>query len=207
MADLVDLIGNLMLAASSCPEPLAVARYRDAARKFFFDTRAWREEVDLAPYSGTAEYLLIAPSEAELFDLTSVLRNGEPLDKVARNQMRVRVREGVTGTPRWFRFEAGRLYLAPDPGEDISGALSVIAAVRPTRTATALDDARADEFGEIIEDGAIARLLSTPGQPWTDYEGGGVFWKRFSDEINRWQGLAADDGQRGVPRRTKYGGY
>lgn len=207
MALLNDLIGNLMLAAPGAPEPLAEGRYRDAARKFCTETLAYRAEVTAVGYTGTGEYLLLAPADTEIFDALSVTLDDEPLEKATRVQLRRYAREGRTGNPRWFRIDMGRLYLSPDPGEDIATRLSVIAALRPTRTALSLDDGLAEEFGETFESGAIARLLSAPGQSWTDHAGSAIFWSNFNLEISRWRDRAADEGMRGVPRTVRYGGY
>lgn len=209
MANLVDLITNVMVSAPGVPEPLAIAKYRDAAREFFRRTNAWRlpGAAASAASGSTSEYEIAVPSGAEVFDI-SYARVGDdsPLIKQTFEQVQYKLGATASTTPRYFRVAAGRLVIHPDPGEDISDELVVDAILRPSRDATTLPDEQADEFGEIIEHGALGRLLSMPAKQWTDYEGASFYWKLFLSAIDEWSSRGADGGMKNVPRRVRYGG-
>lgn len=206
MGKIVDLIGNVILAAPSLPEPLAASKYLDAARKFFFATRVWRTEVAVARYASTAEYLLIPDAGTEVFDLVEVLFDGYPLSKATKVQMNRYTEPGHTGAPKYFRIESGRLHLARDPGEDVAKRLAATGVLRPSVGVASIDDAKAEEFGEALDYGTLARVLAIPGQPWTDYDQAKFNMALFLSEIEDHRWRSADEGMLGVPRAVRYGG-
>lgn len=208
MAQLSDLVNTVMATLPGVPEPLAVVKYRDSAREFCRKTSAWRlsnPPASAVPGS-TGEYAFDVPTDAEVFDLSFVrIGKGDPLTKATFEQIQGRTYATGMG-PRHYRVAAGRLVIYPDPGQDVSADLTTSAILRPTRDAQALDDAFADEFGEIIEAGALARLMAMPSKQWTDFEGAAYHTRLFYHAIDEWTSRGADGGMKGVPRRVRYGG-
>lgn len=207
MAAIADLARRVLPLADGAPEPLAAQFYLDAARDFFTRTRAWvDQELFLVRTQPRAGYALFEADlrDAELFDTWRVSYDGQPLAKLTFEQMEQRLTANP-GRPRYHRISAGNLIIAPAPGP--GGELRGAFCLRPTRGAYALDDRIADEFGEIIEHGTLARLLNVPHKDWTDREAVGYYRALFTEAVDDWRSRAADDGQVGVPRRVRYGGY
>jgi hypothetical protein len=206
VANLDDLVVPLRVHAPGASLSLLKQAYREAARKFFQETRAWRETVSVTSGANPATYTLGPdPANAEAFDAMLVKRNNDTLRKATRSQFKARYATG--STPVAFRVGAAdTLFLAPEPASSIASELAVIAALRPTRAAAELDDEVVDHFEEALLDGARWKLLMMP-ESWGNSSKGEYYRKNFQDAIDRYRGTAADDHQVGVIRKTRYGGY
>lgn len=212
MALIRELTGTVQMAAPDAPEPVVNKAYVDAARQFFTDTRAWREATDRVQRTtsvrpGVGTFSVTPPLDTESFDLLVVHYDELRLKKVTVAAMSG-LTEGNFGCPGMFAARKNTFEVAQDPGPGpaVEALLSATMCLRPTREAAELDDDIADRFGEMIEFGAIARLLSQPRQEWTDLNTSMLYRMQFEDYINTWRSKAADDGQIGVGRRVRYGG-
>lgn len=213
MALLRELTGTVMMAAPDAPEPVVTKAYLDAARQFFTDTRAWRVPADRVQRTtsvrpGVGTFLVTPEIDTESFDLLVVHYDELKLKKTSKGAM-AGLSEGNYGVPISFAADRNSFEVAPDPGPGpaVEALLAATMCLRPTREAVELDDDVADRFGEMIEFGAIARLLSQPRQEWTDLNTSVFYRVQFDDYINLWRSKASDDGQVGVRRRVRYGGY
>lgn len=207
MALVLDLLDGVLLGAPGVPEPLAANYYVRAAREFFTETLAHRAQVAAAQGGDTGTYTLAVPADTEAFDATKVILSGQPLRKAAHSQV-LRANPGRQGgEPQRYRISAGNLTLDPAPDAGVADLLYVLAVVRPTRTATTLDDAMAAEFADIIEQGALAKILMIGNKPWTDTGTASAMYQLFQADIDRWRSKARDDGMTGVARTVRYGGY
>lgn len=207
MASLDDLVLPLRAHATGASLGLLKQAYLEAARKFFHESTAWRDEIgSITVGSSNAAYTL-APTQtdAEVFDATRVWHKDNRLVKKSRTQIQTRYSKG--NSPAVFRIGApNSLHIAPGPDEDVSSDLVVHGALRPTRTADVLDDEAADRFDEALLNGARWKILLMP-QPWRDVSMAEYYRKLFQDSLDREHALAADDGQVGVDRTMRYGGY
>lgn len=88
------------------------------------------------------------------------------------------------------------IYLWPVPDTSVSGALGVRAAFAPTRSATQVEDALFDNYMPEIVSGALAQLLITPGQPFTNPSLAEYHRKAFSSGRSK----AVGDAKRGATR-------
>lgn len=214
MALIHELTNTVMLAVPDAPEPAVTRAYLEAARQFFTQTRAWRDNdqrlarIESAGRAGVGAFQATIDDETEAFDAIVVRFEGYKLKKVARTDM-TGLREGSYGRPAHYCVTKNLIEVTPDPGPGPSSEsrLTALLALRPARSAVELDDDIADRWGEIIEQGAIGRLLMQPRQDWTDYNGAMLYKASFEDHINTWRSRAGDDGQVGVVRTVRYGGY
>ena len=202
-----DLIADLRLAAPGAPEPFLIEQYLRSVRRFCRETSAWREEIGVTLVAGTTnEYSPNAPAGAEAYDARSVMLGERSLYKASREQMRRRFSRG--SVVQAFRVAAGKLHLAPDPGDDVSSALTMVALLRPLRTAQEIPDELVDEHhDEAFLFGAYANILVVPNKEWTDLDLASYYAKRYRAAIDEWRSRGADEGMVGLPRRVKYGGY
>lgn len=208
MADLDDIINPLRVYAQGASRFQLRQAYLEAARKFFQETTAWREEMSVAsaPSDGTFTLSPI-PGDVEAFEATGVWYKNTALIKATRAQFQGRYSNG--SMPKAFRVGASNtLHVAPAPreGEEAHERLTVIAALRPVRHASVIDDEALKRFEEPLLDGARWKLLAMP-DTWGNSSTAEYYRKLFQEAIAYHTGLAADDGQVGVIRRVQYGGY
>lgn len=88
------------------------------------------------------------------------------------------------GTPQeWFCRDpvTAVVSIYPPPAETAAGAVTIVAAFKPQRTATQVADFLFDDYADDVAAGAIARLLNVPAQLWTNP----VMAKPFADQFNR----------------------
>jgi len=71
------------------------------------------------------------------------------------------------GTPEFYLGEdPDTLRVYPSPTTKESGFITVV--VRPSRSSQGFSTQFFEHYGEIVSDGALARLLSQPNMPWHD---------------------------------------
>lgn len=75
----------------------------------------------------------------------------------------------VTGRPEWFYQPVpNQIRVVPIPIEDMDEALKVTYHLKPSNTATDVDDLVFENWRDIIVEGAIGTLLQIKHKPWTD---------------------------------------
>lgn len=200
MAEVLDLLAELRLGAPGVPEALAAERYVRAAREFLTETRGFRHEPSEWQLQAPGEFTFQAPAQTEAFDAVWAFYGNTPLRKATSRHFSNR----AGGHP--VRYAVANQRLRVDPGGADPAKLRVCLALRPVLGATEIDDAVVSAFGEIIERGALARLLLMPRRPWTDTSTGASLMSWFREDMDRWRSKAADEGMIGVVRQVRYGG-
>ena len=71
------------------------------------------------------------------------------------------------------------LNISWSPAEAVPNGIKVLLALKPTTSATVVEDFIFDGWHEAIEAGAISRLLKIPGKDWTDIKSAGVYLAEF----------------------------
>lgn len=204
-----EVVESIYVFASGAPEALLVSAWRNAARKFFRDTRAWRADPTIAVGATTGEYTLTSPyADSEVVDLsTDPEMDGRALRKATLEQAQSRGYIG-TGAPAAFRIGApGTMILMPAPTSDVTPQLSVVRAVlMPTRDAETIDDSMMKYF-DIIEFGALEYVFRVPGKSWSDLAQSNGYRALFQEEIDKHTSHGDAGDMRNVPRTVRYGGY
>lgn len=96
--------------------------------------------------------------------------------------------------------------LVPIPDSNESQSLIINAALKPTQSATSLDNDFMNDYKEVIVNGAAFRLLRMPSKEWTDYNGAQVYGALFNEGIvNAYRRINNYDMP--ISRKVKYGGY
>jgi hypothetical protein len=135
------------------------------ASDFFARSYLWRDQIDtIYATTGTVEYDL--DGEAVIEDVISVVLNETPLD---RTDLRLIATEnlGQVGEPREFWVKADRsIVIFPTPEENVQ--LKVYAVLKPSRSATGVEDWIYETFADTLVSGAIAQLAMIPGKEWSD---------------------------------------
>ena len=149
----------------SCPNASIRMYLGIVASDFFARTYLWRDQIDtIYATTGTVEYDL--DGEAVIEDVISVVLNEATLD---RTDLRLVATQNLSqvGEPREFWMKADRsIVIFPTPEENVQ--LKVYAVLKPSRTATGVEDWIYETWADTIVDGTIAKLAAIPGKDWTD---------------------------------------
>jgi hypothetical protein len=150
-----------------CPDPLLERALCDAAIEFCELTQAFVERARFTTRIGKASYEVVSEAGVPgmVLGVTLAGRVLPPAYLDALTNARGEAWQDDSGAPTHYLadFEDQvRVYPAPDKVE--SGHLTL--AVRPSRKDTSWDDRLYERYGEIVADGALARLLAQAATPW-----------------------------------------
>lgn len=142
---------------------------RDSAIAFCEDTMVLRTKLPaFATVSGTAAYTLSVSAGEQIARILGVAVDGVQVYAVAAADAAFPLNQ--SGKPRCVstvRTTSG-FDLVFQPVPDAAYTVAVEAAMRPTRTAASLSDDLLDRWEEVVVCGAVYRLASVRGQPFSD---------------------------------------
>lgn len=184
--NLSEFLPDIYLEAPGCPEAVALNALRHTIRDFCERTRAWQAVIDpIDLIAGQPSYDIDVPHGAELMLVLSATYDGmtipiyapEEMDK-ARPSWRD---ETGTGVSKLIQ-DWNTLFVNPTPTADDDVQIEIRAAFKPTLSATTCGDILGN-WHEGIAGGAISRLKSIPGKPWTDREGVSYYKGVYADSV------------------------
>ncbi len=187
------------------PDLISINALRNATIEFL-ERSHWLEST-LAPIDGVANqatYVIPPPTGTEIVRMQAVFYDNLPLHARSEEQIRKIYSldwRTMSGWPRFYLRDPDdytQITLAPYPEVSESGALTGIAVLRPTRTSTGVDSSVYEKWLEQIAAGAVARLLSTPGQSYTNPRAAQMFMGKFNSGIAD----ARIDRNKGLERAT-----
>jgi len=215
MADIVDIIPDVLAAVPEVPIFVARRQFIRATREFSEETRAWRVNFQLTTIADQPTYNLSTDlgSTNELVDIISIkpLLGGEPVKPRTYawlDENHSDWRGETAETAVWYVLDANNtIRLVFTPASAVTGAYFIRASVKPlVATATTIQDLIANKYDEVLVNGTLARLYFLPRKPWTDLNLGNYHRTLFELGMNTAKGKATDEHQKGVPRTVKYGG-
>lgn len=149
-----------------CPIPVMDHNIRLSAIEFCDKTR-WHEEIVAATRQGEdGVYELDVDTGHEVSRITSVAVNGKRIDPETK-ATGLRLIEAASTAAFFVVLDSTQIQINPAPSS--TDAVQVIAALRPTMTATSINDALS-EWREAIAGGAIARIAAIPKQDFTNLD-------------------------------------
>lgn len=160
--------------APGCPEAIAMQAIRDAAIEFCQKTWAMNRVLDTVSATATvADVELDAgDDDAVVEKVLEVWFNGIKITSKGPDELERLLGHdwtAKTGTPRFYtQYSKLTLILAPIPESDLSNAIKIRAAMKPTDTAAVIDTEIYREYREAIRDGALARLYDTEKMPYSN---------------------------------------
>jgi hypothetical protein len=187
------------------PVPGMLFEIRNAAIAFCARSRAWKSMDTDSVAAGVAEYPIPAPPKANVVVVEAVFCDGQPLQPETLDGLRARWTNWITatGTPLCYtQLEPDVLILVPRPVAARVQGLTIRACYQPTRDADTLPDFLLNQYAEVIGRGAAARVLQTPGEPYTNPQKSMFYYQQFEEGVNR----AATKAARGftrAPLRTR----
>ena len=205
------LLPEILPMVAGCPDTLIERNIRSAVIEFCEKTGIYQVELDpITTVGNIYEYDLEPPAGTSVHKIMSAVFNGKDLEPISSGlieQRKPKWREqSNAGTPEYY-IKQGKsfVWLVPVPSSTEVSSTAIRAQLKPTTTSTACDSEIMEEYRDTIINGALFRLLRTPGQAWTDITGAQIYGSLFSEGVNSAERKArhADEG---VVRRVIYGG-
>jgi hypothetical protein len=189
--------------APGCPNITAFAAIRLAAIEFCERTKLWRWEDDFDILANDAE-AITTPYGSVLHEIDKVLFNGNELERKTPSWLDDfepgwRTNSITSELPQYVtQTELNTIRLVPSA----DGHVNIYVWLKPSADAKQLPDFLSDQYREIIAAGALARLLSQPGQPYSNPTLGAGYAALFEAKVTDMLGRAVK-GQQRAPRRTR----
>jgi hypothetical protein len=165
---------DLVPQLTGCPDPVIDYELRRVAQDFFERTRAW--QVIQAPVAiAKAQALVnIVPADPgqELVRIERAWLDGRPINVTSADTLDARfpddwsTREGTTTD--LVPLSPGVMQLFPLPAAAASTGLKLRLSVRPSDTATGIQDDMAVAWREALACGCRGRLMLQADKPWTN---------------------------------------
>lgn len=162
---------RLLPSVIGCPEPLAQQALLDSAIEFCGRSLAVTTTLDaITLTAGADSFELDTPKNTTIAQVLNLWYDGRELDAAPYAQ--ATAISTSNGDPRYFYGEdldeAFNITLMPAPDRTVAGGVIVRVALKPTRSATAVHDTLFERYAPAIVDGAMAILMSTPDQSFSD---------------------------------------
>jgi hypothetical protein len=172
-----DFLPYVLPDVPGCAEIVAIQAIRNTAIDFCEKTMV--VETDLDPVSlvvGVTDYDLEPPAAHLVTKIVRLFYRNRELKPVARDDINVAsfynpdaIDKEQPGQPqRWTQKDTKTITVWPEPKESEAGALTIRAALKPTRASTSCDDILFEDYAEYIAAGAKARLMLVPNKAYTN---------------------------------------
>lgn len=191
--------------APGVSDPTAYKAIRAAAIEFCERTFLWKWEESLTVTVEGCNAGIAVPAGAQVHDIEVVKFNGRELaPKSTRDLDRLMpdwrgAAYEPSGLPSYYtQIEQNTLRVVPA----MAGSLYLCLRLKPAQDATDLPDFLAAEYRETIGWGALARILTIPGQSYTNPELGAFYAGKFADRLDRLSAKGVT-GQHGAPKRSR----
>jgi hypothetical protein len=187
MKDLSAFLTRVIPYATGCSEPMAIQALLDSAIEFCERSLVVQARLEPTPMvMAQAKYDLGLPLQQDCAMVMRAWLDNHLLTPQATEH--AYANGSAPGTPRFYSTDNsdGALALVVEPPPDAgSVGLNLVAkvALRPTRAATKVDDTLYANWAEGIAAGALRRILSIPGQPFSDDARAGMFYVIFKQHL------------------------
>ena len=204
-----ELLPEARLNVAGCPDPIIEHYLRSAAIDLCVRSKALRFEMPAFDTEAGAPFYTLAPAaETEAVQIVDATVDGEPLDPVRRDELaRVSKWPAESGTPTRFMMIEGNRSVLLWKTPDVALPIVLLLAVKPTLSATGIDSAFSDMFGDVITAGALATLFALPKKDWSDGNLSTYHKGIFETGVIRARAFAEKDGTRAPLRTTAYGRF
>lgn len=168
---LSDFYPRILPYVVGCPDPTAEQALRDTIIAFCDETQVIHEALTaFSAVAGTSDYTLAAPSANEAISrVLEVSVDGRAIRSVPSTDAFGLQAQSGTPTSFYTTRAGSQLKLVLYPTPDKAATVVVDAALKPTRTATQVQDDLYDLWLDTLAAGAVSRIAAIPGQSFTDF--------------------------------------
>lgn len=199
---------RFVLPSAPTAAQISAERYIvDSAIEFCEKTGIWREVLDTVnSRAGFAEIELDLPADSQILQITDLYFDGQHIEPLAPDTLDDQGQEWFAKTatlPRgYYSTQPGIVVLVPAP--DSASQVRVHAKLLPKRNSTVLPDILLDRYPEIIQYGALKRLLMEPSQAYSDPNKAIVYAQEFEQCVSKVRQEAQKGFTRSRHRTKKY---
>jgi len=188
---------RLQPSVPGCPRPTIIQYIRNAAIKVCEQTLGWRFEQPLFTLTpGVYVYNFNKPLDTLVHAVFKVFVNDYPLEVLTLDRALElypywadkttdpeKIEEDGS-TPRSITQISPHQYaILPLPDASETYTVRMFYALKPTRTATGIDEAVFDDLEDVIMHGALQDLLVLPSTQWSDRELASYHAKQFRSQL------------------------
>ena len=214
MAALTTLVPDIQAEIPELPSFIAERQLLRALREFCQETRAWREAATLSVVENVATLNIAGflPTNSELIDVitlkpTDGSEEVKPTTYAWLDKNLSDWRDETASTAKYYVQDGSNVIrFVYTPDATVTDKYYIRFSVKPTLSATTIDDVLVNKFDQRIIYGALGRLYFIPRKPWTDFNLGQYYTTMFQNSWAEVRAEAVDEFQVGVPRKVKYGG-
>lgn len=165
-----EFLPRLLPYTPSCPSPMAEQALVDAAIAFCEDSLVLRQRLDVQTTAkGQAELDVSVPAQQMPTRILKVWVDGVPIQAVTSDMVDDQRLNLLARPDRFYTLQDDAALLVQlYPVPDGPYAVLVEVALRPTRSAKLLHNSLFDSWLEPVVQGAAARLMAIPDQPFTN---------------------------------------
>lgn len=162
-----DIIAPVLVDIPKCLPTTAIAKMREVARDFCDLTRIWKVELaGITPVEDQRDYPLsaIIPVGSRVAGIIRVSQASLPLNPLTAPALVT-----TKGNLQSHYFPGkDSISFWPIPSDAATELIYVTVALKPTRTATTLDDDLVEDWAEALINGTKGELFAMPNKTWTD---------------------------------------
>lgn len=177
MASYDDFLPYVLPDVPGCPEIVAVQQIRNTVIDFC--EKSLVVQVDLDPVTlvaGQADYDLEPPTNRLVTKVISLFYRNRLLEPSAQDEIQRATfynpsaleADNQSDPTTWMQKDARTFSVFPIPKNRENGAITIRAAIKPTRASTSCDDVVFEDYVEYIAAGAKARLMIVPNKAYTN---------------------------------------
>jgi hypothetical protein len=189
-----DFLVDVLPHVPGCPADLAVREIRNTIVEFCEKSLIHQVTLDpLTIRANVRDYDLDAPSGHRVHKIMKAWFKGQVLEPVAPDEINVpdaynpRIpgySPGKSDPVAYTQAGFSTVSFLPIADQTHQAAITMRVALAPLRNSTQCDDFLFEQWGEYLACGAKARLMLTPGKPYTNAEAAAVNQGRFFTALN-----------------------
>jgi len=205
----VDFLDYVLPHVPGCTNEMALLEIKNTIIDFCEKSLVLQADQEpVTVIGGINDYDLEPPRERLVVKIMKAWYKGVELTPTAPDEVRTpsiyNQNSGYVvnrGDPNFYIQKDLRTYsLYPIPKETARLALTMRVALKPTRSATTIDDFIFEEYAETIGHGAIARLALSQGKPYSDLKLASARNGMYLTGVN----VARDRAQKGYVRASRH---
>lgn len=191
-----------------CTEEMALLEIKNTIIDFCEKSLIIQTDLDpITVVNNTTDYDLEPPRDRLVVKIMSAWFKNQPLDATAPDEVNTpSIYNQLSGAPVnkgdpriYIQKDARTFSVYPIPDKTSANAITMRAALKPTRSATTIDDLIYEEYAETVGRGAVTRLALSPGKPYSDDKLAAVSNSLYVAGLN----VARDRAQKGYVRASK----
>jgi hypothetical protein len=152
-----------------CPEIIIQTHLQEAAAEYIARSELWRFDIDSDFTSkNTSDYEIDVPTDAVLENILTLFVNGTPVNRVTDRHFHISNTADTSAPTSFSIYQDSQIRFFPTP--DRKYTFEGVGVLKPSLSATGVEDFIFETHGRSIACGAIWRLTIIPGKEWSNPE-------------------------------------